>query len=254
MITQKTVNDMYKESVSKGTALLSEYGSVFWQEYVTNHAKYDALFRRMFFSFRYFMQSEEDDIATITNNFIEDVNNHLMVNDKKYSELYRIHVVTDDKYSITDNYNVTEKMQKETSNNGSDTYGERTDTTNETSGARKDTNTTQVGSQTNTGTDTIAGFNSSGFENDSKVIDETGARTDTSETNIGEQNNLINFGKGSQTDTHSGTGTEDYTLTRVGNIGVKTVTEVIREHSDYWSVYEFYTMIFKEICSELLLI
>ena len=254
LITQKTVNDMYKESISKGTALLSEYNSEFWQDYVTNYAKYDALFRRMFFSFRYFMQSEEDDIATITTNFIEDVNNHLMVNDKKYSELYRIHVISDDKYSITDNYNVTEKMQKATSNSGSDTYGERTDSTNETSGARQDTNTTQVGSQTNTGTDTIAGFNSAGFENDSKVIDETSARTDTSETNIGEQNNLISFGKGSQTDTHSGTGTEDYTLTRVGNIGVKTVTEVIQEHSDYWSIYEFYTMIFKEICSELLLI
>ena len=100
-MTMKTVNDMYKESTSKGIALLSEYGSAFWQDYVTNHAKYDALFRRMFFSFRYFMQSEDDDIATITNNFIEDVNNHLMINDKKYSELYRIHVVTDDEYSVT---------------------------------------------------------------------------------------------------------------------------------------------------------
>ena len=100
-MTMKTVNDMYKESISKGIALLSEYGSAFWQDYVINHAKYDALFRRMFFSFRYFMQSEDDDIATITNNFIEDVNNHLMINDKKYSELYRIHVIADDKYSIS---------------------------------------------------------------------------------------------------------------------------------------------------------
>ena len=158
------------------------------------------------------------------------------------------------KYSITDNYNVTERMQKETNNSGSDTYGERTDTTNETSGARKDTNTTQVGSQSNIGTDTIAGFNSSGFENDSKVVDEIGERTDTSETNIGQQNNIINFDKGLQNDTHSRTGTEDYTLTRVGNIGVKTVTEVIKEHSDYWTTYDFYTLIFKEICSELLLI
>ena len=80
-------NDMYKECVSNGTALLSNYNGIFWQDYVTNHAKYDALFRRMFYSFRYFMQSEEDDITTVTNNFIEDVNNHLMVNDKKYSEL-----------------------------------------------------------------------------------------------------------------------------------------------------------------------
>ena len=39
MITQKTVNDMYKESTSKGTALLSEYSGAFWQDYVTNHAK-----------------------------------------------------------------------------------------------------------------------------------------------------------------------------------------------------------------------
>ena len=254
LMKQKTVNDMYAESKVKGIALLSEYNAEFWQDYINNHAKYDALFRRMFYSFRYFLQSEEEDIETITSNFIEDVSNHLMVNDKKYSELYRIHVVPDDKYSITDNYNVTETMQRETNNNGSNIYGERTDITSETSGARKDTNTTHTGSQTNTGTDTIAGFNSSGFENDSKVVDETGERTDTSESNIGEQNNHINYGKGSQTDTHSNNGSENYTLARVGNIGVKTVTQVIKEHGEYWSMYEFYTMIFKEICSELLLI
>ena len=248
-----TVNDLYLLSSSKNIPLLSNYSSVFWNEYVSNFTEYDSLFRRMFYSFIYFMQFDEQP-DTVLSNFVNDVKRHLMVNDKKYSELYRIHVITDDKYSITDNYNITERMQKETNDSGSDTYGERTDTTNETSGARKDTNTTQVGSQSNIGTDTIAGFNSSGFENDSKVIDEIGARTDTSETNIGQQNNIINFDKGLQNDTHSRTGTEDYTLTRVGNIGVKTVTEVIKEHSDYWTAYDFYTMIFKEICSELLLI
>ena len=59
LMKQKTVNDMYAESKVKGIALLSEYNAVFWQDYVNNHAKYDALFRRMFYSFRYFLQSEE---------------------------------------------------------------------------------------------------------------------------------------------------------------------------------------------------
>lgn len=317
---QKTVNDMYTYSKSSGIILLSNYSSPFWNEYVNNFARYDALFRRMFYSFRYFMQDYDDTIETITSNFTADVYNHLMVNDKKYSELYRVHVIPDEDYSITDNYNVTETMDRETSKNDSDTYGGRTDTTNEvigertdtstsstgertdtsnetlggrsdsvnaTVGSRTDTNETTTGSQTNTGTDTIAGFNSSGFENDTHVTDTIGNRTDNStnvtgqqnntstnvigqqsnsSTNVtgqqssnsstvsGSQNNTSTFQKSSQSDTHTGSGTEDYTLTRVGNIGVKTVTEVMKEHTEFWSTWEFYTMIFKEICAELLLI
>lgn len=272
----KTVDDMYKNSVSRDVPLLSDYSAPFWAEYVANYSHYDALFRRLYYSFRYFGQDYGDSVETVTVNFTNEVYHHLMVNAKKYSELYRVNVVDDADYSIVNNYSVKETLNKETSRTDSDVYGNRTDhidemvgaradTSSVTSGKRTDTNDTKVGSQINTGTNTIAGFNSAGFENDNKVLDELGARNDTSTTtigeksdstttNIGEQNNITSFDKGSQSDSHTGSGKEEYTLSRVGNIGIKTATAIMKEHVDFWSIYEFYTYIFKEICAELLLI
>lgn len=254
MIEVVTVSDMFDYTRSKNIKLLSEYQAVFWNEYTTNSAKYDALFRRMFYSFRYFLQNYDSTIQSVTEDFINDVYAHLLVNDKKYSELYRIHVITDSEYSITDNYNITEEMSKQTSKDDKDMYGARTDNGSDVFGKRTDTNETETGEQTNTGTNTIAGFNSTGFENDNQVTDNIGTRTDTSTVVTGEQNNNSEFTKGSQEDSHVGSGTEDYKLTRTGNIGTKTVTEVMKEHAEFWSRWEFYTLIFKDICSELLLI
>ena len=276
MITQKTVNDMYTYTKTSGAKLLSEYESPFWSDYINNSTKYDSLFRRMFYSFRYFMQDADDTIETITANFTSDVYNHLLINDKKYAELYRVHVIPDEDYSITDNYNVTEKMDKDISHNDSDIFGDRTDTTTDILGAKTDSSTTIIGSrsdvsetnigeQTNKGTDTIAGFNSSNFSNDTQVTNVLGAKTDkktdtigeqtnTAETTSGSQSNTYTFQKSNQTDTHNGTGKEEYTLTRVGNIGVKTVTAVMEEHTEFWSKWEFYSMIFGEICAELLMV
>ena len=127
-----TVNDMYKESSSKDAMLLSSYTSDFWSDYRTNYKHYDKLFRRMFKSFKYFLQEDDETISDITTNFTDDVYNHLLINNKRYSELFRIHVIDDNNYSLTDNYNITETMNKDSSNNSTNTYGERTDTTNET--------------------------------------------------------------------------------------------------------------------------
>lgn len=301
-----TVDDMYTYSKGINSPLLSNYDAVFWQDYTDNFARYDSLFRRMFNSFRYFMQKPlnrcetitEEHIEEITQDFTYEVYNHLMVNAKKYSELFRVNVIDDDGYSIIDNYNVTETLEKETTKTDNDVYGTRTDETTDTIGAKTDTETEQLGQrqdsttqaiggrtdsnetvtgeQLNVGTNTIAGFNSVGFENDTEVSDNLGERTDTSETIIGAQNNTgtntigsqsnsrstqygshtdtKDFIKGSQTDTHTGSGTEEYTLTKKGNIGVKTATEIMAEHTEFWSMWEFYSYIFKEICSELLLI
>ncbi|MBQ0111580.1 MAG: hypothetical protein KBT03_00450 [Bacteroidales bacterium] len=87
---RKTVNDMYKNSVSNNKKLLSNYNAPFWAEYLLNSERYDRLFRRKYLSFRYFLQEYDEDITTITDNFIDDVYNHLLANDKKYSELFRV--------------------------------------------------------------------------------------------------------------------------------------------------------------------
>lgn len=239
------VSDMYEYSKSVNTPLLSDFGAddeniSFWSDYVANYQKYDKLFRRMYLSFRYFLQQPisrfdeliEAEIGDITLDFIDEVYNHLMVNAKKYEELYRVNVVPDADYSIVDNYNIKETMNKETSKSEADVFGSRTDTTDDTIGDREDVS---LGA--------IEGFNSSDFSD-----------RDRTTINTGEQENSRNFLKGQQSDTHTGSGTEEYTFTKRGNIGVKTVSQVIAEHKNLWEKWEFYTYIFQEISKELLLV
>ena len=278
---RKTVDDMYQYSKTEGSMLLSSFGSDnegfhFWDEYRLKHRRYDKLFNRMFNSFKYFMQKPDQTIAEITEDFIDEVYNHLMVNAKKYEELYRVNVLNDENYSIVDNYNITETLEKETTKEDTDVYGEREDADSKTIGAKETGVTTQYGqitsqgsftkgSQSDSHVDDIAGFNSATYAKDTSKSDTYGSRQDSSSdtvsahsdsetTNEGAQTVGDAFTKGEQTDTHNGSLSEEYTLTRKGNIGVRTITEVLQYHQEFWTTYEFYTLIFKEICAELLLI
>lgn len=222
---------MYKYANANSMLLLSNFSATFWQEYVNNHSRYDKLFRRLYYNFKYFMQdcdSSLDDIADVTTEFIDDVYNHLMANKRKYEELYRIHVITDEDYSITDNYHITETMDRDTTSNNSNTYGQRIDSVG-------------LGSQTNTSEVDVSPYDSESFYNENKVTDVLGARQDSNT-------------KGSQSDTLNNTGTEDYTMTRKGNIGVQTGTEMLEKHNRYWDKYKFYEYIFACICADLLLV
>lgn len=295
---QKTVNDMYNHTKAANTPLLSSYSAEFWADYVQNFARYDKLFRRLYKSFWYFDQLYDDSISIVTTDFTDEVYNHLLVNAKKYSELYRINVVSDEDFSIVDNYNITENMDRETGKNTTDVYGQRNDSESDTIGARTDskseslgqrndsksetigsrqdsTNYTQ-GAQNNQTTVGIEGFNSSAFQDSDKTTDAIGARSDSNTSTVGSQSNsesstigaqsnssssttgaqtnTKSFTKGDQSDSHSDEGTEVYTLTRRGNIGIKTAQEVMKEQKDFWTPYEFYTYIFRDIARELLMV
>lgn len=224
----KTVKDMYKYSSENTTQLLSDYSADFWTDYITNYQVYDKLFCRLYRSWFYFLQEHDQTIAEITTDFTEDVYAHLMLNEKKYSELYRIQVIDDDKYSLLDNYDMTESMDRDTTSNNTNTYGSRTD---------GDT----IGAQTNTQTRKVAPFDSSTFNNESEVTEGMGARTDS-------------HTKGQQLDTLNNTGSEDYTLHRYGNIGVATATDMMDKARKFWTPWQFYEMIFRDIARELLMI
>lgn len=224
----KTVKDMYKYADDNNIKLLSGYAADFWKDYRDNYQRYDNLFCRYFRSWFYFLQEHDEDIEDIVNKFVIDVYSHLMVNDRKYSELYRIHVLPDEDYSLTNNYDMHEIMDKDTTSNNTNTYGARTD---------GDT----IGAQSNSVTNTVAPYNTSSFQNDNKSEESQGARTDS-------------HTKGTQEDTLDNTGTEDYTLHRYGNIGVMTVTDMLKKHDEYWTHWEFYERIFRDIARELLMI
>ena len=250
----KTVKEMYDNAVSKDAALLSNFNGDFWSEYVQNHSDYDRLFMRMYKSFVYFLQDGTETIDSVTEEFTEDVRLHLLANSKKYSELFRTYIVSDEDYMLLDNYNVKETMSKQGTLNGSDTLGSRADTTNDTIGAVTTATNTTVGAQTNSETNKVSPYDSDDFHNDTGKESTLGTRSDNGTSTIEEHTDSSTFNKGEQVDTHNHTTTESYELTRKGNIGVQTGSEMLVKHDRFWNSYEFYTMIFKDICKELLLV
>ena len=321
-----TVNDVYKDARSSNAPLLSNYEAPFWSEYVSDFSNYDRVFNRLYKSFEYFLQEEDDSVSECRSNFTEDVKCLLIANSKKYSELYRTYKIDDSIYSLTDNYDVTEtysgnklttiesRLGGRTDNTKtSDVIGSKTDSIENTditgasnnnesmnNGAKNTNENTTYGAK-NTNENTVYGSGSSEtvgevspmdsnmFYNNNKNSTTTSEKTDSKQItnaaftdskqttystftdtktineaertntsnnviNSGEQNNSSNntYTKGEQSDTHNHDETESYNIRKRGNIGVQTATDMISKHNQFWNSYEFYTLIFKDICKELL--
>ena len=321
-----TVNDMYKDARSSNAPLLSNYEAPFWSEYVSDFSNYDRVFNRLYKSFEYFLQEEDDSVSECRSNFTEDVKCLLIANSKKYSELYRTYKIDDSIYSLTDNYDVTEtysgnklttiesRLGGRTDNTKtSDVIGSKTDSientdiigainntetmnngaknTNEntTYGAKNTNENTTYGSGSSETVGEVSPMDSNMFYNNNKNSTTTSEKTDSKQItnaaftdskqttystftdtktineaertntsnnviNSGEQNNSSNntYTKGEQSDTHNHDETESYNIRKRGNIGVQTATDMISKHNQFWNSYEFYTLIFKDICKELL--
>ena len=253
------IGDIYKKNRADNTLMLSNFSisgaeDDFWSDYRSNHTRYDAVFNRMFNSFKYFMQLPDDTLDEVVEQFRDDVYNHLLINQKKYEELYRVQVIPDDDYSLINNYDMQEIMDKDVTDNQDNTYGQRSDSGSFTKGSRQDSGSNTIGAQTNTKTSTVAPYDSETFSNHTQDSDSLGSRSDSTSFTEGQQLDSSSSTKGQQKDDLDRTYTEDYTLHRVGNIGVQTVTDMLKKHIGLWSVWEFYEYIFKEICKDLLLI
>ena len=213
-MSKKTVKEMYEVTKSAGTPLLSNFNDIFWNDYIEHYTELDRYFARRYRSFRYFAQEESDTIEVVTQNFTSSVYEHLLVNKKRYEELYRVQSVNDSDYMLLDNYNVNTSITKEGSGNGSIVSGERED---------KIFNTTKV-----------SPFDSENFYNDTTSDGSTR--------------------KGSETDTTNNAYNETVTSTKKGNIGVQTGADMLGKHTDYWKNFDFYNLVFSEIAKELLLV
>ena len=270
------VHDIYKVNAAENKLMLSNFDADFWKDYRDNHARYDKVFNRMFNSFWYFMQDEDDTADEVADNFREDVYNHLLMNEKKYEELYRVQILPDEDYSLVNNYDMHEVMDKDVTDNQDNIYGVRVDSIDllmgsrldlisDVKGEREDSTTNNIGTQENTSTQSVAPYDSDTFANNTQQVDSLGARedgieftegeqTDTTTSSKGEERDITVNTKGSQTDDLDRTYAEDYTLHRYGNIGVMTVSDMLQKHIKVWSLWDFYEYIFKEICKELLLL
>lgn len=218
----KTINDIYKYCIDNEVKMLSNYNADWWSDYRSHSADFDKIFRRLYYSFMPFLQSREETIAEIVTNWVADVSALLKAHDKDFSELYRIVELSPTAYRLTDNYDMTETMDRDTG---------------ETIGSRSDSGSMTTGAQTNTTTGKVSPFDSENFYNDNQASISMGARSDSNSQTYGSQSN---------------SGTEDYTLTRRGNIGVMSVQDILKKQESFWSSFNFYHYVFGVIARELL--
>ena len=281
-----SIDKLYKFASQNSTALLgSSNNSDYWTAYKNNFAVFDRYFRDHFLSWIYWIDfNDDDEISDMYSDFVAAVNSHLSVNDKRYSELYRVQVLNNNAYDIVNNYDLTETHTATRSDSATDIQGAREDSTrtSTTSGAREDSTSvttvdgsrsdsgsTTVGAAVNTSEKEFAGFNSTGYNDADKTTDNIGTHTDTTSVTKGSQTNTnnttLNKGsqsdsttgsatKGSQTDTHSGSSSESISIRRTGNIGVQTAADVIGGHISLWTAFNFYKLVFDEIAKEYLII
>lgn len=222
-----TVQELHKQNLPSNKPLLTEASYLWWTDYKENFTVLDNYFRRVYSSFRY---AEGETLL----DFQQDVSAILYINNKKYEELYRIYTVPDEVFNIASNYDMTETMARSNANESAMTTGQRTDLNN-----------LQVGSQ-NTGlVNKVTAFNTNNENIQTSGTSQNGTRNDVSQ-----------FTKGQETDTTRGTETENYTLTRKGNIGVQTSADILRVSNDLIQsgCFEFYKMVFSDIYKELLLV
>ena len=281
------IKDIQAYSKEHNVKMLSEYNADFWVGYKANYQYFDRLFMKKYSSWFPFDQEYSEGIASVQQDFTYDVYSHLLANDKRYSELWRVNVIPDDTaYSLTNNVDYQEiyvgtdgrdttynKGAQADSDQGFTAYGERTDTEDlsATKGEQTDTedlSATKGEHETETKNSTSP-YNVSTFEAVDKTEVDDKEHTDTEDNSrtYGErtdtEDNSRTYGahrddtqtirtSGAREDSTTETGSKDYTLHKVGNMGVQTVDDMLLKHWGNWSLFDFYGLVFQEIAATLL--
>lgn len=285
------IKDIYDYNKEENNEMLSNFVSSvdpehsFWEPYRDNYKKFDRMFMKKYRS--WFPMDQEGTLAEIAEEFSDDVENWLTINDKRYTELYRMQTIPDDeKYSLTDNVYEHEVIDRDTTSSGSNVKGSETitDTAKNQYGQQADSESKSAtfaqktidedisktyGTATKTTENGTSAFNESGYSDTDRSVETDATRTDTEDNTVTHsshtdtETNGYTHGShtddltntrvdGQRTDTNTGSGTEDVKRTRSGNIGVRTVDEMLTIHKDTWVDFSFYEMIFAEIARELL--
>ena len=235
----KTVKELYKIAQTEEATLFPEFDSEWWSGIYNDdtYADIDILFTRYYASYEFYSALEDlfDEYtdASAFLDFRQAVYTLFLKNDKKYTELYRIHTIPDnDAYELTNNYDMHETYSGSNSVAGSSITGQRPDVTYD-----------NIGEQEMANLNKVTGYNSSSENTNDSSDTTTGSREDTHQ-----------FTKGQEQDTSRSQGTDAHTLRRYGNIGVMTVDDLLKKHKDFWLVWDFLQVIFDDICRDYLLI
>lgn len=283
------IKDIYNYRREDNSPMLSTYepsGDIdFWKPYRDNFAYFDRIFMKKYRS--WFPMDQEGDIEDVAVDFAYDVKSWLMINNKRYAELFRMQSIPDDsKYSLTDNVSEHEtvetefgkkvtfnKGEQEIKDEGSTDYAlhETTDNRTLSYGLHEtETGVTEnLGATEKTTENSTSAYNESGYSpTDKSVVSddaiENGTTTEFSDKAHEDTDNRIIQSKahkdetantrtdGAREDTTEDSGTETVTRDRSGNIGVRTVDEMLTIHKDTWVDFSFFEIIFADIVRELL--
>ena len=225
------IKDLYLHAQQESADLLpASVGMDFWDEVYTGTDKpvIDREFARRFSGFTYYDFLMPDDVSTSLSDLKSDITSILTFNKKRYEEMYRVFLVSDEDDPITYNYDMTETTGKQHTETK---YGQ----TEFTKGEQENTNGELKDSHN------VAPYNSLTAampESEDITAEQTiteGERKDTT---------------GEHTDEYDA---DEWTLERKGNIGVQTAGDILRIHTEYWTEkYKFLQLIFDDICKQLL--
>lgn len=236
--------DLYKSLPSGGKLLPVNTGFDFWDDiYPDNSAAYDREFARRYAGFEYYDFLEAEAQADAITDLKADVLSILTINQKKYAEMYRIFLLSDEDMPITYNYDMTET-----------TGAQHSEVEYGATSATKGQETYTKGQQENTdgeltNSHNVAPYNqttavlessdvkSSQTYTDGQRIDTTSARTDTALAHT------------------DSTDSDEWTLTRRGNIGTQTAADVAESFRKFFdNSFKFMLMIYEDIAKQLLMI
>lgn len=236
--------DLYKSLPSEGKLLPVNTGFEFWDDvYPDNSAAYDREFARRYSGFRYYDFLEAEEKADAISDLKADVLSILTINQKKYAEMYRIFILSDEDMPITYNYDMTET-----------TGAQHSEVEYGATSATKGQETYTKGQQENedgevTNSHNVAPYNqnaavlessdvkSAQTYTDGQRIDTTSARTDTTIAHT------------------DSTDSDEWTLTRRGNIGTQTAADVANSFVKFFdNSFKFMLMIYDDIAKQLLMI
>lgn len=256
------VKDLYKKAADLNTELLSNYvpslipAEDFWSYYRTNHAYMDKYFMKKYASLIPLDQEDAADLAELLTAWKYDVQSLLIVNKKRYTELFRVNnIADDDAYSLTNNVDYTETTERDVTFNKGRQVNELDGETNygqQVVDDDKEFNYNTTNTQGSTTTNSTSAYNDSGYTATDKSETDINGFTDT-------QDNSVTYGshkdevdnemtEGAREDTTD----EDITVHKVGNMGVQTVDDMLNKHWNNWDKFKFYDLIFEDIAKNLL--
>lgn len=224
------VKELYLESQDSSTDLFPSPAFTFWTGVYTgtDKAVIDREFARRFSGFIYYDFMGADTATDSLTDFKADVTSILTFNKKRYEEMYRVFLVLDDDDPITYNYDMTETTGKQHTETK---YGEMTFT---------------KGEQENTNGELKDSHNVAPYNSLTATMPESEDITAEQTVTEGEREDTT----GEHTDEYD---SDEWTLTRKGNIGVQTAADILRIHTDYWTEkYKFLQLIFDDISKQLL--